>query len=207
MASKSRKDKRAAAVPAMAAGVLLLVGGMIVAVLYLSKLKHDRTGGGPPEVETAEELEDEASPFAEKDEPMEPKPIEVQSAEPEVVDPFAGLGDPFAESNAKPTSTLVPGPGELTGSDQWQNAMKAAGRAPGQLMLATEAREQGNPANEKTYRRQAIAALNQALLSTDEWNRAKVSLYDPTDIQVRSVVKLRQRWREQLAKLRAEDAR
>jgi len=205
MASNSKRGKSTAAVPAMAAGVLLLVAGMIVAVLYLSKLKHDRTGGGSAEVE-AVEGEEEASPFAKQEAPVEVVPIEVESAEPEVVDPFAGLDDPFAEPS-KSTSTLVPEPGELTGSDQWQSAMKAAGRAPGQLMLATEAREQGRPADEKTYRRRAIAALNEALLSTNGWYETKVRTYDPTDLQVRSIVKLRQRWTDQLAKLRAEDAR
>ena len=200
MASKSKKAKSAAAVPAMAAGVLLLVGAMVVAVLYLSKLKNDRTGGGSPVVEA------EASPFAKQEEPVEAKPVAPVSAEPEVVDPFAGLDDPFVETNAKSTPTLVPSPGELTGSELWQDAMKTAGRTPGRLMLATEAREKGKPADEKVYRREAISSLNQALRATDGWARDIVRKYDPEDLQVRSVIKLRQKWVDQLASLRALDA-
>jgi len=204
MSSSTRRGKRAKVVPAMAAGVLLLVASMIVGVLYIGKLKNEAKGGEREEAAAEELAGDGASSEAGGELPERPKPA-AESSEP--VDPFAGLADPFVEASPESVGGRTPEPGELTGSELWQGAMKIAGRVPGRLMLATEAREQGRPAEEKTYRREAIAALNQALRSTDEWVREEVSQCDPADLQVRSVVQLRGRWSEQLAKLRAEDAR
>lgn len=199
---RSRKEKRAAAVPMMAGGVLLLVAGLIGGVLWVSKLKHDAGGGKPRVAETMASVEDEAAaedPFEAGAEKLEASPV---VEEPESIDPFAGMDDPFDGGLAESTSTLKPEPGELTGSELWQGAMKTASRVGGRLMLATEAREKGKPAEEKNYRREARTALSQALQVTDQWAREEVSRFDPLDIQVRSVVKLRRKWIDQLAELK-----
>lgn len=202
MARSARKQKRSAVVPAMAAGVLLLIAAMIVGVLYAGKLKFDAEDSGSTHSGAKDEQPaGEADPFAPELEQPTPEPPADQP-----VDPFASLDDPFADALSESVSTRVPKPGELTGSSLWQGAMETAGRVPGRLMLATEAREKGKPVEARDYRREAAAILEGVLETTDAWMRDVVGQYDPTDLQVRSVVSLRQKWIDQLAKLKAEDA-
>jgi hypothetical protein len=202
----------------MAIGVLLLVAGLIVAVLYVGRLKYRAEGESPaprpaadgasptvaadPFATAAGDPDGNPDPFEELDRSA---PVETHTGP---VDPFASLDrdDAFADVPKKNESTLVPEPGALTGSEVWQEALEIADRVGVRLMLATEAREKSRPDEERRYRREAIAAIDDALRKTERWAEEEVARYDPHDLQVRTVTRMRKAWREQAEELRRQDA-
>jgi len=208
MAATSNRSKQKSSSPVLALGVLFLVGGLLIAVIYVGgmkrRLKAERAEG------TADSAEVER-PFAEGAELTESALEGGQSSKSKKPsqtsedngDPFASLDDPFSSTYVKEESKLIPRAGELTGSKLWKQGMEEADVVGFKLMLAAEAREQGDSAKEKAYREEAIEALEQALDTTKRWAETTVAGYSPKDVQVRSVVRTRKKWADQAKELRA----
>lgn len=128
------------------------------------------------------------------------------------VDPFAVLGeerpdgdddDPFGADEERRT----PDPGELTGGEVFQAALALSERGQRFRTSASGARAQGREQEAKEYERQALAAFEEALRSTDAWVRDEVSRFEPSSLQVLSVHSTRERWRDQTNQLRRNLAR
>ena len=205
MAASSNRSKQKSSSPVLALGVLFLVGGLLIAVIYVGgikrRLKAERSGDSA-EVEASidEEAEQADGAFEGGQNSKSEKP---RQASEDNGDPFASLDDPFSSTYAKEASKLIPRAGELTGSKLWKQGMEEADVVGFKLMLAAEAREQGDPAEEKAYREEAIEALEQALDTTKRWAETTVAGYSPKDVQVRSVVRTRKKWADQAKELRA----
>jgi hypothetical protein len=216
MAAGSSARRKSSATYGMAIGVLLLVAALIVAVLYVGRLRYrakSETRAPEPTADAAS-AEAAADPFAAAGAEEDSDPFEEldRSAPAETsagaVDPFASLDrdDPFADVPEENQSTLVPEPGALTGSEVWQEALAIVDRVGGRLMLATEAREKSRPDEERKYRREAIASLDDALRKTERWAEEEVARYAPHDLQVRTVTRMRKAWRAQAEELRRQNA-
>ena len=213
----------------LALSVLALVALLLVGVLYVAGLRYRAVG----EAEAAALADERAALTAQRAKAAReeaPDPF-VDAPEDEGGDPFASRGDgsakraaaadaaaestdptdPFASLGPAPRtgegnvgSRLTPAPGELTGSELWQGALEIAERAFRLMTDATGAREQGDEAEAKRLRRQALAQFERALESTATWVDAVVLDFDPRDIQVRSVRSSLARWSKQAKRLRAE---
>lgn len=208
MAASANRSKQKSSSPVLAIGVLFLVGGLLIAVIYVGGIKRrleaEKTG-------EATELVENEDPFAEgadavggeSEEQPESKPVKSRRVSDDNGDPFASMDDPFAATYAKEESKLIPRAGELTGSKLWKQGMKEADVVGFKLMLAAEAREQGDSAEEKAYREEAIEALEEALDTTKRWAETTVAGFSPKDVQVRSVVRTRKKWADQAKDLRS----
>lgn len=194
--------------PALALGVLGLVGLMILAVMYAGSLRHRAA------------RDDVSAPAA---------PDEQPATVPAPADPFAGVdlarrepaapaaqGDPFAAARMarareeRPVSTRDPAaadlpspePGELVGHGPWQAALRDAETAYGRLQLAVEAQESGQLDAALSHRRAARLLLETALLRTEPWAREVVAKLSAADPQVASIESARERWNAQARDLR-----
>ena len=204
MATSPNRSKQKSASPILAIGVLFVVGGILIAVIYVGgmkkRLKRERAEAAAEAEEVEAEQEAVSDPF--EAEPAETEPVKRSRVSSESDDPFASLDDPFASTYVEQDKQAIPSAGALTGSKLWKQAMEEASAAGGRLMLAAEAREQGDPAEERAYREEAIEVLEEALSTSKEWVERTVSKYSPEDVQVRSITRMRKKWADQAKELR-----
>jgi hypothetical protein len=186
----------------VAAAVLALVALIVVAVLVVAGMRYRAFGGAADTTEARADGDEADRAAPEGADPFGPAP----AAPPEASgDPFADLPRPDANAPEKTyTRGKLPDPGQLTGSETWQDALAIAQRGYRLMTEAVGADEAGEGAKAKRIRREAAARFEQAIESTATWVENEVSQFDRRSIQVDSIYRSIERWGDEIERLRED---
>lgn len=125
----------------------------------------------------------------------------------EGVDPFAGVPpdvppEPRGGAKAEPAADPFAGVTDLTGTPLWTRAAALADEGYELMARAADEREAGRRAEAEELSAQARAKLEEALRSTDDYERERTEQHGDGNADVREITRLRQRWRREVAGIR-----